>query len=84
MTKNVANDALENVSKELATASSNQYLDLLQQVLSGTVTEVTEDQYNEILNLTSIKPDEHNQAGIRCGCSSVRGLHALQITPRWY
>lgn len=58
MTKNVANDALENVSKELATASSNQYLDLLQQVLSGTVTEVTEDQYNEILNLTSIKPDE--------------------------
>lgn len=54
MTKNVANDALENVSKELATASSNQYLDLLASVLSGAIQQPTEEHRQTILNHCSV------------------------------
>lgn len=51
MTNKIKDDAtLCSVEKELATASSNQYLDLLASVLSGTVTEPTEDHRKAILS----------------------------------
>lgn len=58
MTKNVANDALENVSKELATASSNQYLDLLASVLSGAIQQPTEEHRQTILSSLIVSPEE--------------------------